>query len=69
MIQGTIDDYDDDDDGEGELICIDDQKKFIWSSSALYLLGPKTLFWLTLFAVHVRESSITINLPCLCSDV
>ena len=64
--------YDNDndgDDGEGELICMDDQKKFIWSSSALYLLGPKPLFWLTLFAVDVRESSITINLPCLCSDV
>ena len=68
-IQGTIDDYDDDDDGEGESICIDDQKTFIWSNSALYLLGPKTLFWVTLFAVHVHESSITINLPCLCSDV
>ena len=52
-----------------KLICINDQKKFIWSSSALYLLGPEPLFWQTLFAVYVRESSITINLPCLCSDV
>ena len=47
---------------------IDMQKKFIWSNSALYLLGPEPLFWLTLFAVHVRQSSITINLPCLCND-
>ena len=62
-------DDDDDDDDDGKFICINDQKKFIWSSSALYLLGPKPLFWLTLFAVHVRESSININLPCLCSDV
>ena len=60
--------YDDDDDGSGEFTCIDNQKKFIWSSSALYLLGPNPLFWQTLFAVHVWESSITINLPCLCSD-
>ena len=62
------DDYNDDVD-DGEFICIADQKKFIWSSSALYLLGPKALFWQTLFAVHLRESSITIHLPCLCSDV
>ena len=52
-----------------EFVCIDSQKKFIWSSSALYLLGPEPLFWLTLFAVHVPESGITINLPCICSDV
>ena len=62
-------DDEDDDDDDGKFVCINDQKKFIWSSSALYLLGPKPLFWLTLFAVHVRESSITIDLPCLCSDV
>ena len=49
--------------------CVEDQKIFIWSSAALYLLGPKPLLWLTLFAVHVRESSITIQLPlCLCSE-
>ena len=52
----------------GEFVCIDKQKTFIWSGSALYLLGPKPLFWQTLFAVHVQESSITINLPCLCND-
>lgn len=51
-----------------EVSCIDKQKMFIWSSSALYLLGPKPLFWLTLFAVFVPETSITIQLPCLCSD-
>ena len=35
----------------------------------LSMLGPKPLLWLTLFAVHVRESSITIQLPlCLCSE-
>ena len=61
--------YNDVNDDDGKFICIIDQKKFIWSSSALYLLGPKPLFWLTLFVVHVRESSININLPCLCSDV
>ena len=57
--------YDNDD---GEFTCVANQKKFIWSSSALYLLGPKPLFWFTLFAVNVHESSITIDLPCLCND-
>ena len=58
--------YGNDDD---EFTCVENQTKFIWSSSALYLLGPKPLFWLTLFAVNIRESSVTIHLPCLCSDV
>ena len=53
---------------DDEFTCMDNQKMFIRSSSALYLLGPKALFWQTLFAVHVQESSITINLPCLCND-
>ena len=53
---------------DGQFICVDSQTKFIWSSSALYLLGPEPLFWLTLFAVNVQESSVTIQLPCLCSD-
>ena len=56
--------YDDDD---GEYICADDQRKFIWSNSALYLLGPGPLFWMTLFAVHVPENTVTIQLPCLCN--
>ena len=57
-----------DDNNDDELIYVDIQKKFIWSNSALYLLGPEPLFWLTLFAVNVRQSSITIHLPCLCND-
>ena len=56
------------DDVDDEFVCIDTQRFFIWSTSALYLLGPNALFWQTLFAVHVRESSITIDLPCLCND-
>ena len=64
----NINDTDDNGD-DGEFTCINDQKKFIWSTSALYLLGPKPLFWQTLFAVHVTSSSIIINLPCLCNDV
>ena len=52
----------------GDFTCMDNQKTFIWSSSALYLLGPEPLFWQTLFAVHVRESSIIVHLPCLCND-
>ena len=60
-------DYDNDNDND-EYKCTDDQteKLFIWSSSGLYLLGPKSLFWMTLFAVHVAEEEVTIHLPCLC---
>ena len=59
--------YDDDDDIDGDkYACVDDQRLFIWSSSALYLLGPGPLFWLTLFAVHVPENDLTVHLPCLC---
>ena len=55
--------YDDDSD---EYTCVDEQRLFIWSSSALYLLGPGPLFWMTLFAVHVPENDLTVQLPCLC---
>ena len=46
-------------DGAGEI-------EYIWSQSSLYLLGPKALFWFTLSAVNIPESSVTIHLPCLC---
>jgi len=48
--------------------CTDEHELYIWSSSALYMLGPKPLFWLTLFAVNVGETSVTIELPCLCGS-
>ena len=44
---------------------IDMEIKYIWSSSALYLLGPKPLYYLTLSAVHLHETNIIIDLPCL----
>ena len=49
--------------------CSSQQSTYIWSEAALYLLGPKPLFWCTLFAVNIREFKVTIELPCLCSDV
>ena len=61
--------YYDNHDGKFELQCIDKQKKFISSSSGLYLLGPEPLFHQTLFAVSLLASDITIDLPCLCSHV
>ena len=61
---GTL--YDDDDDDEPQYACVDDQKLFIWSTSALNLLGPEPLFWMTLFAVHVPENKLIVQLPCLC---
>ena len=46
-----------------------DQTTYIWSESALYLLGPKRLFWLTLFAINIPEADVTIELPGLCKEV
>lgn len=49
--------------------CFSQQSTYIWSDSALYLLGPKPLFWYTLFAVNIPETSVTVYLPCLCNGV
>ena len=48
--------------------CTGFQSVYIWSKAPFYLLGPRPLFFLTLFAVDVAEISITIALPCLCKD-
>ena len=48
--------------------CTNHQAVYIWSESPLYLLGPKPLFWFTLFAINVPETSVTIESPCLCTD-
>ena len=49
--------------------CSSQQCTYIWSEAALYLLGPRALYWCTLFAVDLHEVDATIELPCLCSDV
>ena len=49
--------------------CFAQQSTYIWSEAALYLVGPEALFYYTLFAVHIREVDVTIELPYLCSDV
>ena len=49
--------------------CFSNQATYIWSESALYFLGPKSLYWLTLFIVSVSETSTMVELPvCLCHD-
>ena len=45
------------------------QSTYIWSEAVLYTIGPRSLYWLTLFAVSIDEVDVTIELPCLCSDV
>ena len=52
-----------------DINCTSHQATYIWSESVLYLLGPKPLYLLSLFAVDVSEASATIELPCLCTDV
>ena len=61
--------YDEGNSTEDDVInCTSSQTTYIWSTSVLYLLGPDPLFWLTLFAVIVPEASMTIELPCFCTD-
>ena len=49
--------------------CTTNQTTYIWSESVLYLLGPKPLFFLTLFAIDIPEATLNIKLPCLCENV
>ena len=45
--------------------CSNRTATYIWSDSALYLLGP-TLVWSTFFALDISGYWIIIDLPCLC---
>ena len=56
------------DDYDG-LNCFSHQNTYIWSESALYLLGPKPLYWFTIFTINVPEVNVSIELPCLCHYV
>lgn len=47
--------------------CVNQTSTYIWSESALYLLG-QTLVWSTFFALDISGYRITIDLPCLCHD-
>jgi len=49
--------------------CTPHQDVYFWSSSPLYLLGPKALRYSTIFAIDVSEEIVTISLPCLCKNV
>ena len=56
------------------VVCTSDQLMqvtYVWSESALYFLGPTSLYWLTLFVINVKEITRNIELPhtvCLCHD-
>ena len=52
-----------------DINCTSHQTTYIWSESVLYLLGPRPLHFLTLFAVNVSSVSLSVQLPCLCSEV
>ena len=49
----------------GAVNCVNQTSAYIWSESALYLLG-QTLVWSTFFALDISGYRITIDLPCLC---
>ena len=45
--------------------CSSIERLYYWSTSPTYLLGPKPLSYLTLFAINVQEENVIIHLPCL----
>ena len=53
----------------GNANCTSQQSTYVWSETALYLLGPKALYWFTLSAIRIDEVDVTIELPCLCNEV
>ena len=57
------------DDGITIASCFRQQNIYVWSETALYLLGPKALYWFTLSAIDIDEVDVAIELPCLCNDV
>ena len=49
--------------------CSMQQRTYIWSENDLYLFGPRVVSLLTIFAVNIQEVDVTVDLPCLYSDV
>ena len=45
--------------------CSSIQRIYYWSTSPIYLLGPKPLRYLTLFATILQEEDVIVELPCL----
>ena len=41
------------------------ERVYYWSTSPIYLLGPKTLMYFSLFAIVVQEENVFVELPCL----
>ena len=49
--------------------CSSQQITYIWSEAAIYIAGPKALYWSTLFAININEVVVTIELPCIFNDI
>ena len=45
--------------------CSSVQKIYYWSTSPMYLLGPKPLMYLTLGVINLQEENVFVELPCL----
>ncbi|XP_065885191.1 uncharacterized protein [Dysidea avara] len=45
--------------------CVSIERSYIWSTSPVFLLGPRALSWLSLFSISVHEGSVTLRLPCI----
>ena len=48
--------------------CLHNSELYIWSTSSIYLLGPKALVSLSLFTINIVEYGVSIQLPCLCEN-
>ena len=54
---------------EDNSTCSAERSVYFWSTSPSFMLGPKPMFWLSLFAINPVESSVTLQLPCLQENI
>lgn len=57
--------HNNDSENKNESSCISTERLYYWSESPVYLLGPRPLYYLSLFAINVEEDDVFIELPCL----
>ena len=48
--------------------CSSIERTYYWSTSPIYLLGPKPLMYLSMFGIIVQEENVIVQLPCLKSN-
>ena len=56
------------DSNDNSNFCCNKKRLYFWATSPSYLLGPKPMNWLSLFAINPSQSSVSVQLPCLQED-